>query len=362
MMISPTAISPHRIGKSGINWSSYWKKLFPPTEVNNVLIVGNSYTVGVAADDPAIGGYANLLGEALVALQGSAGKGGYYPILRSGNTYSDNFNHWVFSGTAPVNATSNMCIYATPLRCPAGSISTITATGKNFTLVHYGIRYYNHEISVSVDGGAAQVFTHAAPTDNTNLIYKDELTTDTDGEHTIVITVPASRNFFAGALIAKNGNNGLSYTKLGLSGAGTLTIVPNTLETSFANHISIYEPKLTIIEFGYNDYSSQIALDTYETRITTLVNAALVYGKVAVLNNVDYHPGSVIPIVDYNTRLLNVCTATGAKYVDIHSVSEFDNITDAFNAGLMSNTGYGHPTSLGHQLIYETLFEALKTF
>ena len=23
-MISPTAISPHRIGKSGINWSSYW--------------------------------------------------------------------------------------------------------------------------------------------------------------------------------------------------------------------------------------------------------------------------------------------------------------------------------------------------
>ncbi len=66
-IISPTAISPHRIGKSGINWSSYWATLISATvenaEPTHVVLTGLAPRADVTADLFTIAGFTIVSGS-----------------------------------------------------------------------------------------------------------------------------------------------------------------------------------------------------------------------------------------------------------------------------------------------------------
>ena len=331
--------------------NAYTITWFTTGEVNNVMVLGDSFSVGIAADVEATEGFVPLLMTYIKSKLGDGGDGMRFGNYSDALIYSNNFYQWT---TDFISGQNGAGLYSACLSGLNTKTASITANGKVFDLIHYGNTSYNIKFTLTVDGVSQQITYAPAASD---VVYKERITCSTNGDHTIEISGGADMICLLGGILSYNGNEGINLVWAAQSGATTLTYAPLASPDALTNQINTYQPKLTIIELGYNDYVGQVALNDYESRITSFVNTAKVYGKVILVNMMHYADGLAIPIEDYNTRLADVATATGAVVVDMYTVmGTIDNIV---NNGWSTGSSYGHPTTSGHRKIVEELYQEL---
>ena len=329
---------------------------FTAGAVNNVLMVGDSFMRGYAATNELTLSFQALLRSALKTELGDAGSGTSWARYMDA-TYSYNWLQWSgdFSGTSNVKA--GMIGYCAT-GVTTGKYWEVTKDGLYFDLVH-SVASYHVTFDIYLDDVFYASIARTRYTGGAGMYYVERITAASYGSHKIkvVVTTPYYAQIIQ--LNCYNGNNGVNQILCGASGATTLWYVLAAAPDAFTYQCEINQPKLTIIELGYNDYVGQVALNDYETRITSMVNAALTYGDVYLVNNTDYNPGKAIPIVDYNTRLANIATATGAKVIDMATV--FGNAANALSNGWIVSAANWHPTDAGHQKFYDTIYAAIMT-
>lgn len=329
---------------------------FVEGQPNNVLMVGDSFMRGAAASNELTLSFQALTTTALKARLGDAGAGCFW-ARKTDATYSYNWLEWSgdFSGSSSVGPGM---LGSAASGLSNGKYWQITKYGKYFDL-SYTTFSYRQTFQIYLDDVLYATIDQARYANPPGMYFTHRITAAEYGEHTIKVLVHSIYYCQLLQLICYSGNNGVNQILCGVAGFTTLAYVPVAVPDSFTYQCAIIQPKLTIIELGYNDYTGQVALDDYEARLTVMVNAALPYGDVYIINNTDYDPGRAIPISDYNIRIADVCTATGAHLIDMATV--FGTAANALSNGWIVSATNWHPTDAGHQKFYEEIFKAVMS-
>jgi len=325
---------------------------FTPGQNNNILIIGDSFTVGIAADDSANGGWVPVLEYYLKKELGNGGSGFWGPhITGTGDTYSANFLKWVGNFTFG----GGFGLYSVHGYGFNTKKDSIQLTGKIFDVIHYASTNAQ-SFNITIDDDAVTAVSTLAL--GAGFVgHKETITAAVNGAHEIRLSVGAGEICQSGGIIAYTGNAGVNVLRLGRSGSETSSYRSATTDTTLDVFMRLSTPKLTIIELGYNDYANQADTNLFNRNYIHFITEGLKYGQVCVLNNVHYYDGQTIPIEVYNGIIKRISDSLSCIYVDMHFVWGSSN--DACNNGLTTCSSAAHPSSEGHRLFATKVYEAL---
>ena len=160
------------------------------------------------------------------------------------------------------------------------------------------------------------------------------------------------------------GSKGIRVNNIGKSGQ----IVENSV-LSYNNNSNLqleidqWQPILTVMSWGANDYLKHTPLATFKLAVQKLIKEAKKYGDVIImplcLESDNPAPYNSITQADYANALKQLAMSNDCYYIDIYDAWG-GNIYYAYNKGFESPLGNVHPAALGHQNIANYLIQALN--
>lgn len=343
----------NRVGKGGIAWNApTW---YNPDATNNIVFIGDSFAAGYSATDREDEGYVTIAGNYLKSFMGDAGNGCYFARKVADEIYemSDNYRKYNVSAanTGHVNdhysfLQSHLCgFYLITINI------NVDVTGKTFDYLYrredYAQNYYVYLDDVEYQ----HINTAAAAT-----YGKLTINGVTNQAHNIKF-LPYDENSIIApyGIIQYNGNNGINIIQTGVSGWKVDNYRPATGQytTNFSRGLTMTNAKAVVIQLGYNEYLQQVALNTFETNLTNMVNDAVTAvgaEAVYVINCAQVSTNLAISIEDYNGKISDVATATGVIVIDLYT--HMGTRAQMIAAGDIEAAGtFGHPTTQGHAKI-----------
>jgi hypothetical protein len=308
----------------------------------SIAFYGDSISVGAWAgstnDSWNANGFVGLLRTALQSKYGNGGQGfldlGRYEWVKTG-TWS------ALAGYGPFG----FSFYAS--NDPTSYWTLTVADGDNLDIVYARGSGYG-SFDVVVDGGSPITVTPTGSADASTQTANVSL--GSSGAHTVVIKAPASGTLYLiGASIYK-GSNGLVVHDIARSGSA-VNDMANQINTKLGV-LPFLTPRLNMIGYVANDFGTQTALSSYNTRLTTLATKLKTYGDVMLWMPPDSGvTGKAIPVTSYEQVVRDVSSSNGLFWYDVHRA--WGSYAQAVALGYMFDTT--HPNTAGHAAM-ETLF------
>lgn len=169
-----------------------------------------------------------------------------------------------------------------------------------------------------------------------------------------------SENFYLDSLISVHGTSvpdtaGVVVNCCSRSGSTTYSHQKTGVMELEIDH---FAPTLTVLEFGANDYGTQIPLDDFESRVETLILRAKAHGDVVILPLGLQEDEYSIPFSDYVDVLSDLAHANNCLFVDIFGVwgYDYDYVKDELSY-IYDNV---HPNTAGHNSISNILSKTIE--
>jgi hypothetical protein len=311
------------------------------SSIANVLFIGDSITYGINIANAQLNGFVGLIRTELQTAYGDTGIG-LVPVF---NTNQD--IHWVTGGTSAWERTGYGIMRGGRKGNGADETLTFTASCDAFDVQY--IKDSSFAIfTYTLDGGVPKN-TGGAGTFGQSITHID---CGSLGEHTLVITSPASGDCIIDGVYATKGTTGVRVHNAGRDGG---TVLWATTQGANLGYVDLIQPKLSVIGLTVNDYNSQTELSTYHTALNTIVAKCKTYGSVVVVAGNPYNISKAIPQTTYNAEAQNVASANGAAFLNMYA--RWGSYAAAAAAGYMSADPV-HPTLAG-QADYKTAIMAV---
>jgi len=191
----------------------------------------------------------------------------------------------------------------------------------------------------SIDGGAA---IDLIPVAGSNVTRRWSLSLGDVGEHTVVISAPASGKLYLSGAAVYIGNNGAVVHNLGNSGKYSYDFY---LRVSDRFSMTLFlAPKVVFIGVLANDYTGQQTLAIYNTRLTAVASTFAGWGAdICLWAPPDPNLAPLtIPISSYENELNSIAVAGGYRFISIRTLWG----SYAENISRMHDTQ--HPNLAGH--------------
>lgn len=314
-----------------------------PAAVNWASASASRVAIAIHGDSIGIGAYAGGTTEAAwlangwqtqikTALQTKYGNGGI-GFINLGR------GAWVKTGvwTQQTNrGPFGQCWYASN---DTTKLWTLTVTEGDNADIHYLNGTGAAAFDVVVDGTTTHTITPAGTIDSSH--KKANISLGANGPHTIVVKAPASGTLWLVGAAVYVGTTGVVVHNICRSGAAC--------EVQLADRLGFLPLLGTVFNFvGYvaNDYTTQIAAATYQTRINALATFLNNLGKVGFWIPPDNGSApKAIPLSTYESYTKAAAATVGAYWFDCHKAWQ----TYAQRTGLMYDTM--HPNTAGHAVL-----------
>lgn len=326
------------------------------SEIINLNFIGDSITEGykgsATTEADYSSGFINVLRTAFETAYEDVGKGfigNRYPVgVVAGN------RRFVYTGTW---TTTGVAGWATSLNCIAKTTTvndscTFTWTGTGITVLVEGSTSGGTAAFV-IDGGAEETLNMAAASSSIKEYTKTGLA---DAEHTIVISLKTAGRLSLHGAYALKGTSGVRVNNLGSS--GLTSVAHTTYALNMISTIDYWTPKLTVISLGANDFNTQVALDTFEANLQTLITRALTFGDV-MLTNIGGNYDKASPTIlqsEYNNIIKKLAISNECAFVDI-TKRQGETHAVADSIGYLADIV--HPNAEGHRDIANVLIKIL---
>lgn len=372
-------INGNWIGRhSGKSWSSYCTQLrttWQPavlgvaTSRASIAVIGDSITAGFITPDMDADSYVSVLRAKLKNKYSDGGEGfltAFHNYIPSTNTD----NRWTYGGEwireYAATRTGSGAIASRMVCLGTGRTASLTFTGDSIQVMT-GINHSSGGmLEVKIDGVVkANISLRGSGIDaNLEWGHVTTITGLTNASHTLLITTvdnPASAADYAwfegvrpligssGIVVDRFGKGWLQANWLGEineSNAGAAYL--DSLRTC----VDVLDTDLFIVTLGINDYIGQVALNTFESRLTTIVQRCKAVADTIIVVCPQPNSALTIPYSSYITRMTNVATAEGALLIDLR-----DDFGMTFNAPLMSDNN--HPNVAGHTLMATRIYNEI---
>lgn len=173
----------------------------------------------------------------------------------------------------------------------------------------------------TIDGGAPVTVT--PPGGATNKTIKVNVALPNNAAHSIQVIGPDTGTLYLVGAAIYNGTGGAVVHNIGKSGAligdmGYSVATSDTRTQVITDHL---KPRLNVVGFLANDYSSQTALETYSTRYGYLLDKVIPLGDTVMWAPPDngITPVKTITTEQYEAEMKNLAVARGLPWVDIHA-------------------------------------------
>jgi hypothetical protein len=261
-------------------------------------------------------------------------------------------HRWIFSA-GWTTASNYGYASSSKLTSTDGATATLTFSGTGIILFYLGTTDHR-TFTYSIDGGSAvTVDTYGAAID---LAKATTITGLTEGNHTIVITKSNdTKSIYLFGACPTRGSTGVRVNSLGLYGS---TVGASSAANCLKMEIDYWQPKLTVLSYGANDYSAQTSLSTFQTNLQTLITRAKQYGDVLIMANMIQLDNQTIKIQQYVDTMKNLALTNNCAFIDLYSAMG-KSFTYADNVlGLMFGHDK-HPNTKGHQFINKFIVKCL---
>ncbi len=296
--------------------------------VVNVASIGDSITVGAAADSYESQGFVALLRAQYQSLYGDGGYG--FCMLGRAPEF------WTFAGSSSSNGTGPFNVDK-------------TATGNQFTArldtgayecdsvdVYWTACGLSGSFDFQIDGGE---FTNYPVSTHSPWQGKKTNIPCSFGPHTFTVRAPATGHIVLSGGCLNKGSTGMRWSMLGISGTniGAAASTDNRLL-----YLEALQPKLTLLAMTTNDFVSQTPLATFQANTERLIQKAKLHGDaVLVIENWRNYSGA-IPQASYNAVYQALGASYGCAVVDMYS-----RWGGGPNSTMIAGDGT-HPTTAGH--------------
>jgi lysophospholipase L1-like esterase len=309
-------------------------------EVVNIVALGDSITYGQVSSDEQHKSWAGLLKTYLTKLFGSAGFGYYLPI----------------NGGVPIykEGTNMKTHYFTPSGSNAGLgtfkfkdlevIKGLNTDGGTMVLTIDGVNY-----NINCQGASRQYGVH-------QLVY----TGTEEKEHTLSIAKPSTGTGYFEALNLITNNKGVRVHQIGHVGLRGNEYTDAAATAS----ITAFNPKLTIIALGMNDFIQQTSVSEYRNSLDMLIQKGKANnGTVILLNYNDSNDGGATYTLSghYRQQMMELSAQHDCVLVDIDK--KWITFANADTLGFLDSVNGVHPYDPGHKDIFESfkvLFDECK--
>lgn len=338
-----------------------------------ISFIGDSLIEGIGSTDHDTKSFMAIIRANLQRVYGNGGEGFMAPVhtsdpLESGwassptNRWSFTSGAWTFAdaatregwGAIGGGAYWNGVTVEPALTFSGDSIQVMTGI-KFVNTDAYLLIYVDGtlKLSVNVYGGLADHSQFAPGT-----VYT--LSGLSNGSHTIKFDTATSyvwiegvRPLFGscGVVCDRYAKSGLRAEWLGLANDSDYTNYNQFYKTLYST-IEAIPAHLYVIMLGTNDYGAQTALDTFESRLTVIVQRCKAQGDVAIISPPQPNTSLTIPFSSYVGKMADVAAAQGAAYFDVYT-----RWGAAYRAAYMNDTY--HPNDAGHADIAEFITPGL---
>lgn len=292
--------------------------------INDIIGIGDSILEGAGSDETASNwfyrGWFGRLRTKLADAFGDVGEG-VIPIYSPFNNGAVDAGFWQFTGTW--SSSTSLGFANTVYRTNVVDASvTGTFHGTSVSLIVPKGSGYSNNVEVKIDGAGAQTIDLTGATQKSvEIVIATGLA---DEEHTITITNKASAYLTLIGMVSKKGTAGIRVNMCGRSGISTAGYVhENVLYccTDFMSGISA-GANLFVIALGANDAVSQTPIDTYKSRLQTLITRALPFGDVLLVGyGIRNDIGTpTITQTMYNDALRELAYLNGCAFWDVYSM------------------------------------------
>lgn len=216
----------------------------------------------------------------------------------------------------------------------SGAASFLFQPAAGVNLTDYEFYYLDNGAGISIDVGGAGTVT--VPTTPTGVIRKTTLTAA--ASNGVFRAQWVSGNARIGGVVCTNSTlPEVTVVSMGAAGWGANT-VPGWGSTTTRASLVLFEPDLTIIRVGYNDWTGSFNATTFTTNLTNFVVSAQTTGDVIIEVSPYAGLGGTATIATMNalrTAALNVAIANNCGFND--------NTQRWSDAVTMRNLGYYNP-------------------
>ena len=329
-----------------------WRNSLAETNPINVIALGDSITEGFNSTDQNAKSFVSIIRSNLQAALGNGGLG-LIPIYRGSGTSLTQF--WTFNGTWIQFDPSEYGPFSSARYGSGTSSAQVPVYGDNadlhLVLGTFGETNGPGGAYYQVDNGPSNYFNTKAST-TTNVVLNISL--GTVGNHTVKIVAPLSGSKYVGlwGVSANVCQTGVRVHNVGRNGT-------KAGETSSANprtFIRQMRPRLTILGFSSNDYSSQTDTNTYRSSMVSLIQEGLTTGSVLLVGANPRTPATnSIPQTTYHAILKELAFTYGCAFIDMRE--RWGSITLEQSLGL--SVDQTHPTDSGHVEYAQTILSQL---
>lgn len=330
---------PNLIDKLGLKWLS--RMCSCNTNIQRILCIGDSFTQGVGAsiipDTAWVDSIIRYLGNR------SAGEG-FTVIGKNYRFILDDSMKW-WAGSMP----NTPAFVAIPNWTGVNSQATAIVNGDTAYL--YARHYSNScEITWTVSDGSpgSTLITPNQPWSKINVPLPNS------GQHEIVFTFVDSGKCLISGIESINSNTGILINNMGV-GSST----PEWWRHTTDEYVSLFNPALSIIFLGLNNWANQLSLSSFRTAIEYLCNILKNYGTVA-LCTLPRWVGNVYPIdiIEYSKVVRDICYDNSYILIDLENIWSNDfTVNNAL--GLLNPIESYHPSDVGYNVIASAIAEML---
>jgi lysophospholipase L1-like esterase len=188
---------------------------------------------------------------------------------------------------------------------------------------------------------------------------KQEITGLSAGTHILKIVAKTSASIYIVGAYEIKGSKGVRVNMVGKGGATTVqaSITSEVLDAE----INVWNPPLTIVAIGANDFGDGIALDTYKTNLQTIISRAKNFGDCMLVSTgicIDAL-SSIAPQSEYVNTMYQLAQQNNCCFVDIYNRWSGDANYVKNTLGLFDDNI--HPNKKGHQDIANAIYNALMS-
>jgi lysophospholipase L1-like esterase len=303
----------------------------------NILFIGDSIVQNTGANSE-LSGFPRMVKNALDLDYGVSGFGyrGYSELSANG-TWAQ-----TLEGTA----------LKTWVGTPASTSVTFKATFSRVDII-YGTKSGGGSFNVTIDGA-----NHSINCDATESWHNVE-TLDfglSTLSHTVIINPPLTGGVYIEGLVFHAQSTGVQVQQLGHPGlrANQYRDNPDAIKAT----ITDFNPILSCIMLGTNDYGGQVSIANFTSALTQLTAAGKLSGDVMLMAMGEPEDGelSAIPYSAYVTAISEVARINNCAFLTIYDLWQ-QSFVWANSNGYMFDTV--HPTQLGHNSIAMSLLTTL---
>lgn len=330
----------------------------------SIAVIGDSITDGYLATNFDTQSWVSVLRSLLQDEHGDGGEGFVSCLHTNPVAAGENPIRWSFSGA---EWTKDYSAARTGKGAIAGAKSTsgtsemsVTATATTLQILtstnHVGGADLGIYVDTVLEGTQDCLGDGSGNLDYTNVLTISGLT---DASHTIMFRRDSVGLVSAQGVRALRGTTGVVVDRYGkgwMRAEWLGDVNDGTPGAEFFQALHFIETigaDLFIVALGINDYLNQVALATYESRLTTIVQRCKLAGDVAILVYPQPNSALAIPYSDYVSRMQTVAVAEGCAFWNIRSLWG-----SVFQSIWMGDAN--HPNSDGHRQIGEYIFSRIR--